>query len=188
MHLKNRFGRVLETVDLLAAELRSLRSQGPCFMILHRFHNPGSDCTPGEEAAAVLLHHHGREYRVPLPPTRLLLFDFLARRSRIPLSGSQIVTAMSVDPFAMRHGLNATSSAQAPPKIQRSCLKIYVQRIRLALKQCFDEAGLKINPHDVLASQTTVSNRIGYRLIATCEWIHEDTIDRVYYLRLKSDA
>src|SRR5450755_2955688 len=46
---------VIESVDLLLAELRMLKSQGPHLRIVHRFREPGMLCAAGEEIAIVYL-------------------------------------------------------------------------------------------------------------------------------------
>jgi len=51
---------------------------------------PGSDCLPGEEIVAVSLMYRGREYHLQLSLALRMLFDFLARHSRLPQSARQI--------------------------------------------------------------------------------------------------
>ncbi len=165
---------VVEKVNVLLAELREIRASGPQFRILHRFREPGCDCAPGEEIAAVYLIHQGREFLVPLSLTLRILFDFLARHPHLPQSATQIAAAMYAEPFYRRHGFHASRHAKLTRKISRSSVKEFVKRIRQALDCASREAGLCIDPQQVLLSQGTVTNEVVYRLKATTEWIHVD--------------
>ena len=165
---------LIDKVDLMMAELRELRSSGPRFTIVHRFREPGAECLPGEEVAAVFLAHRSARTIVPLPTTLLILFDFLARHSRMPQSASQIAAAMSADPFCCRHGANAPRNTGLARKVSRTSVKEFVKRIRKALDQAFREANLNADALTVLRSESTVSNEVAYRLKATFEWTHLD--------------
>ena len=79
---------IVEKVDLLLTELREITAVGPRFRIVHRFRDPGSDCAPGEEVAVVHLVHGTREFLLRLSCTLLLIFDYLARHSRLPQTAS----------------------------------------------------------------------------------------------------
>jgi hypothetical protein len=161
-------------VDVLLAELRQLGASGPHFRIVHRFREPGRDCGPGEEVAAVFLNHRALEIVVPLPLTLRLLFDFLAGYSHLPQSAAQISGAMHADPFYQKHGAYVRTGATLTRKISRSSVKEFIKRIRQALEQTFREANLAVDPRTVVVSERTVGNEVGYRLRATVEWIHVD--------------
>jgi len=160
-------------IDVAVAELHALNADGPHFRIIHRFRKPGCACGPGEQIVAIQLLHHGREFQLPLSLALLLIFDFLAKHSRIAQSASHIVAGMRADAFCIRHGAN-TGSTASTRRISRACLKEFVRRIRLALEQAFKEAGLTLGARMVLLSQKTVFNQVGYRLKGTFEWVHID--------------
>jgi hypothetical protein len=98
---------VVDGVDLLLAELRVLKSQGPHLRIVHRFREPGMLCAPGEEIVVAYFVHRGQLYPIPLSLTMRMLIDYLARHSYLPQSASQIEAGMRADPFYMKHGVNA---------------------------------------------------------------------------------
>jgi hypothetical protein len=165
---------LLHYIDLLFAEIAELRSSGPHFRIYHRFRIPGTDCAPGEEILAVCLVHHGREYHLRLSLALRILFDYMARHSRFPQSASQIEAGVRADRFSARHASAVMERGKPTRSIPRSCVKVYIERLRSALEIAFREAGLLMDPHAVLLSQETVMNEVGYRLKASFEWLHID--------------
>jgi len=169
---------LLNTVDLMLAEVRHLRAAGPHFRIVHRFRVPGSVCLAGEEVFAVFLSWRGREYQLPLSPTLLLLFDFLARHSRVAQSAKQIELGIRADEFYRQHGKNANGRPALVRRIPRSSVREHAKRLNHALALVFREAGLPIDPRIVLVVKETVSNEVGYRLRATSHWTHLDLTSR----------
>lgn len=174
MSTKDKLSAVLEEVDFLLLELRQLQSAGLHFKIVHRFRAQGTECAPGEEVAAVYLVHRGREFQVPLSLTLRLVFDFLARHTRLAECASQIEACFRADPFYIRHGANVENGRKLRRRVARSAVKVYVQRIRRALALAFREANLWVDPSKVLVSQETVMNEVGYRLRGTFQWLHAD--------------
>lgn len=165
---------VIAKVGLLLTELREIQAAGPRFRILHRFREPGKHCAPGEEVAAIFLNQRVPEIVLPLSPTSRMLFDLLARHTRIPQNASQIAAAMRADPFYRRHGANAFAQGNLAKTVQRTSVKEFVRRIRLALGVAFRDARLDIDPRAVLISESTCTNQVAYRLRARCEWAHLD--------------
>lgn len=165
---------LLHYCDLLFAELAALRSNGPHFRIVHRFHKPGTDCAPGEEVFAVCLVHRGREYHLRLSLALRIMFDYLARHSCLPQSARQIEAGVRATRFYSEHASNATGRAPFTRTIPRSSVRVYIQRLRSAIEDAFREAGLLMDAHAVLLSQETVMNETGYRLKASFEWTHID--------------
>jgi hypothetical protein len=163
---------VLEKVDLLLAELGELRAQGPHFRIRHRFHKPGTACSPGEEILAVCLIHRGEEYSLRLSMALRILFDYLARHSRFPQSATQIEAGVRADRFYSHQAQSFSGTSSRTRRIPRSYVRVYTERLRLALEVAFCEANLINQGREVLVSQRTVGNEIGYRLRARVEWIH----------------
>jgi len=170
---------VLESVDLLLLELKTLRAIGPHFKILHYYRQVGSDCLPGEEVAAVHFIFRGREFFVRLGGALLLLFDYLARHSRLPQTASQIALRIQGDAFCQKHGANAGDGVRLVRKINRSSVKVYIERLRVALGQAFHDARVPLDPYAVLVSEEMSSNQVGYQLKATFEWIHVEHPGRV---------
>ena len=175
MFAKNSLSPVLNIVDLLIAEMNHLRSAGPHFRILHRFHVPGSiGCLPGEEVFAVFLVYRGREYQLRLSLAQRLIFDFLARHSRFAQSARQIELGIRADEFYKLHAKNAAGRAAVTRRIPRSSIKEHMRRLLRALELVFQEAGIGLDPRNVLTAQDTVGNEVGYKLKATCSWSHID--------------
>ena len=170
--MKDSLEPVVDGVNLLLAELRVLKSQGPHLMIAHRFRKPGMLCAPGEEVVVTYLVHRGRHYPLRLSLALRMLIDYLAKHSQLPQSASQIEAGMRADPFYLRHGDNAFSRNGLKRRISRSAVKEYVKRLREALALGFREAGLNLDPRQVIVSEPTVMNEVGYRLKATIEWFH----------------
>ncbi len=169
---------VIDGVDLLLAELRLLKSQGPHLRIVHRFREPGMLCTPGEEIVIAYLVHRGQLYPLRLPLALRMLVDYLAKHSHVPQSASQIEAGMRADPFYMKHGTNAMLHNGLKRRISRTAVKEYVKRLRLALGLAFRGVGLKLDPRQVVVSEPTVMNEVGYRLKATVEWFHLDELNK----------
>jgi hypothetical protein len=166
---------IVREIDLLLAEVREQVETGQCFRILHRFREPGTWCAPGEEIVAVHLIYRGREFLVHLGSTLLVMFDYLAHHSRLPQTAIQIVLGIKADPFYRKHGFNASIHSRLPKKINRSEVRVYIERIRAALKTAFSEAGMLIDPCCVLVSEEeTGSNRVAYRIKGNFDWVHLD--------------
>jgi hypothetical protein len=53
-------------------------------------------------------------------------------------------------------------------------IKEYVKRLRGSLAVACGEAGLKLDPDEILVSESTESNEVNYRLRISVEWIHVD--------------
>jgi hypothetical protein len=154
--------KIVEEVDVLIAEIREMRSEGPHFQILHRFRTPGADCAPGEEIVGVYLVHHGREFFVRLSLSLRLLFDYLARHSRLPQSATQIEAGIRADRIYTRHPATAMWNKNVTRSIPRSFVRVYVQRMRSALADCFHDAALPMDASNVLLSQESAMNEVGY--------------------------
>lgn len=162
---------VLDEVDLLVAELRELRERGPHFRIYHRFHKPGTICAPGEEIAAICLVHRGREYPLRLSLSLRILFDYLARHNRFPQSASQIEAGIRADPFYARHSMNS-GVGRSTRSIPRSFVRVYIERLIIAITQVISESNFPANPQTVLVKKVSVINECGLQLNAWTEWVH----------------
>ena len=165
---------IIDGVDLLLAELRLMKSQGPQLMIAHRFRDCGTLCAPGEEIVSVCLVHRGRLYPLRISLALRMLIDYLAKHSHIPQSASQIEAGIRADMFYAKHGANAFPHNGLRRRISRSAIKEYVKRLRLALELAFRQAGLNLDPRNVMAAEQTVANEVGYRLKATTVWSHDE--------------
>lgn len=174
MPVKNSLSPVINKVDLLVAEINHLRSAGPHFRIVHRFRVPGSDCLPGEEILAAFFLNRGCEYQLRLSLAQRLLFDFLARHSRLAQSARQIEFGICADDFCKHHAKNADRRTVLTRRIYRSAVRVHVRRIHYALSLAFQEAGTSIDPCKVLIVQDTAGNEVLYRLKGTCSWTHID--------------
>lgn len=169
---------VLNTVDLILAEVRHLRAAGPHFRIVHRFRIPGTDCLAGEEVFAVFLVWRGREYQLPLSPALLLLFDFLAHHPRIAQSAKQIELGIRAAEFYQLHAKNANGRPALVRRIPRSAVRELISRLQGALALVFRDANLPMDPRRVVVAEETVSNLKLYRIRATFQWTHIDLTSR----------
>ncbi|HEV8414598.1 MAG TPA: hypothetical protein VGQ49_13465 [Bryobacteraceae bacterium] len=164
--MSDRLSLVVEEVDLLVAEAAWMNARGPHFVIIHAWHQPGTDCLAGEQVAAVRLVFRGRAFQLGLGTGPLILFDFMARNRWLPQSASQLAAGLNADLFSMRHGSNAPKSRKQARRFTHTTVKVYVERIREAMALVFREAGANVDPYLVLISEQ------GYKLKATVEWIH----------------
>lgn len=173
MHSNGRLYSVGRAVDVMLAEASALKTRGPHFRIIHRFADPETPglCVAGEQVVGVFLYHRGHEFQVPLSTSLLLLFDYLAKHRRLPMSAKSIVAGMASDPFCRKHGLRGLSGLLTR-RISRRSVKVYIGRIRAALAEAFREAGLTTDPALVLVAEETTSNEVAYRLRATVDVAH----------------
>jgi fructose-1,6-bisphosphatase len=174
MSVPNDLLRIIDEVDLLVAEIHETSACGPHFRIVHRFRKAGTVCTPGEEIVAAYFVHHGREYHLRLSLGLRILFDYLARHSRLPQSAAQIEAGIRADNFYAQHGAAVLGHRRYSCNIPRSYVRVYAERLREAIEKVFREAGLSMDPHTVLLSEETVMNEVGYRIKASFEWMHID--------------
>jgi hypothetical protein len=161
-------------VDLLIAEISHLRSAGPHFRIVHRFRMPGSVCVAGEEIGGIFLSQRSCEYQLRVTLAQRLIFDYLARHSRLAQSARQIELGIRADEFCQNHAKNASGRVALARRIPRSSIKEHIRRLHQALGLVFQEAGTSIDPRNVLIVQETVGNEALYRLRATFSWTHID--------------
>lgn len=174
MSANDEFAPVVESVDLLLAELSQIRSTRCRFRVIHRFRIPGTDCLPGEEILAILLVHRGLEYQLPLSPALLLLSDYLLRHSRFAQTASQIAAGIHVGEFYAEHGRNGHRTRIR--RIPRSAIKEYMKRLRRALAEALGRARLPLNARDVLVTEESVSNQVLYRWKAVVELVNFDSM------------
>lgn len=172
LRMSDRFEGVIQEIELLLAESAWLQAKGVHCQIDHRFRKAGTICQAGEEVFAVWLIFRARPYQLKLPIALRVLFDYLARHATHAQSATQIETGMRSDGFYGRHGANASASRRLVRRISHSSVKTYIQRIRDAFRLTFDEARLTLDPAQVLVSERTVGNEVGYRLKATTMWRH----------------
>ena len=142
------------------------------FLIAHRFWKPGTDCLPGEEVVAAWFVNQEWRYQLPLSLALRLVFDYLGRHRWLAQSASQIESGMRSNPFYLRHGANVRSLKTQTRQISRSAVKVYIVRLRAAMDSCYEAAGVNLNAADVLRSERTVGNEVGYRLKAVIHWVH----------------
>jgi hypothetical protein len=169
--MDDEFAPVIEEIDFALAEMAALKAAGPHLKILHRWHEAGTDCAPGEETALIWFVYRAREFVVPLPLAERLLVDYWAH-CRLPQTASQIEAGFRADPYCSRHGANARTLRKQTRNIGRTSVRVYVERIREALQIAFTEAGVNLDPYQVLASKRTTGNQILYQLKAYVDWIH----------------
>lgn len=104
-----------------------------------------------------------------------ILFDYLACHSRLAQSVGQIGPGIEANSFYRRHANNAMGVKKMNRGIYWSAVKLYVQRLRLAIEDACQQVTLKVDAHAVLLTQETATNETGYRLRVTVSWVHFDT-------------
>jgi hypothetical protein len=170
--MPNELEPIIRGVSLLAAERADLSISGPRFLILHRFWQPETLCTPGEAIAEIRLLHRTREIPAPLSLCLMLLFDYLARHRHLGQNASQIAAGFTMDPFTRQHGAYARATASLAKKMSRTAVKQQIMRLRAGLGQALRKAGLNLDPNRVLLSEPTITNEVRYRLKASVIWEH----------------
>jgi hypothetical protein len=104
----------------------------------------------------------------------LLLFNYFAEHRRLAQCARQIQSGISTDAFYTKHGANAKSGKRQTRRFSHVSIKEYVKRLRGSLAVACGEAGLKLDPDEILVSESTESNEVNYRLRISVEWIHVD--------------
>jgi hypothetical protein len=139
---------------------------------------PGSICLPGEEVVAVFLMYRGKEYCLRLSLAMRILFDYLARHSRLPQSARQIEVGIRADDFYKDHSKNANRCKALTRKITRSAVRVYITRVHEALALAFQDAKVNIEPKSVLIEMETTGTEVLYQLKCTSAWRHIDLTSR----------
>ena len=151
--MRTEFEPILRIVDLMAAERAELSMSGPQFLIIHRFWQPETLCTPGEAITEIRLLHRTKEVSLPTSLRLMLLFDYLARHKHAPQCAAQIATGLTADPFTRQHGNYAGASTSLNKGVSRTAVKQQVMRLRAGLGWAFRKAGLSLNPRRVILSE-----------------------------------
>lgn len=167
--MSNNFTLITRELEFMLAEQRTLLARGPQIRIWHRGRQPGAKCWPGEEVAAAALVV-GAEFPILLSTTGLLILDYLASH-RLPQSATEIADGLNTEPFYAEHGSNVCHRP-ARSRVDHRVIRTYINRLRRSLAAAFAKAHLDLDPYSVLASETTDSNVVKYRLRATVEFVH----------------
>ena len=170
--MNDRFVSAIEEIDYLLAESERLTASGPNFEIVHRYQEAIVNCGPGEEITGIWLVHRSRKIPLRLSLALRILFDYLGRYRHIPQSAGQIEAGIRNDPFYARHGGNAKPHTVRTRRVSRSSVKTYIARLRDALRSAFREAGITVDPCEVLVSEETAGNSVGYRLRGNVRLVH----------------
>lgn len=181
MRGREEFRPIVEEIDYLLAERRQKAVEHPRLVVDHGYHQPETDCLPGETVEQAYLAIGTKELPLHLSPTGLLIIDCISRHRWTPLSAAQIERILLSDPFYLRHGANALSGNGAAIRPKRASIRVYIQRIRVQLGEALGEAGMNMKPERILASETTDSNVVVYRLNAKVEIVHRSTSQRNTY-------
>jgi len=161
--------RIIEELEYLETGRRQIRERGPHFRIIHRYNPQFTPCGPHEEIAAVYLIHAGNAIQVRLGTILLTLFDFMARHNQLAQTAVQIERGTRTGgPRRFNHA----SASDLTSGILRRYVRVYIDRIRVALGRALREAVLDTEPAAVLISEETALNQTEYRLRGTFEWLH----------------
>lgn len=172
MFTNSNCGRLAEVLDLLAAEIRYVRSRRFVFRVVHRWHITGTACVPGEEVLAIFLVFREHEYQLRLSPTLLLIADYLLRTARYAQTASQISSGIGANGFYVEHG--KYGGRKRPSRVPRSAVKEYIRRLQKAIGIALTEANLCFDPKEILVVEDSVSNHVLYRWMASIDLVHLD--------------
>lgn len=159
--------RIIEEIEFIEAEWRQLREKGPHFRIIYRSDERSPFGASYQAPIAAYLVHKGRSFQVALGSVLIKLFDYMARHNRLVQTASQIEDGARAARF-----LEIRRRAGSRICIPRRYVRVYVERIRVALGLVLQRAGLGIGPEAVLVSEDTVMSETGYRLRGSFEWLH----------------
>ncbi len=173
--MSNDYGiqRIVEEIEYLRAKRMRDADAIPRLVITHGHHRAVQDCLPGETIEQACFAVGPRVVPLRLSPTGLVLVDVLGRKRPTPLSVTQIERIIASDPFYVRLGANAAPITTHPIKLTRKTIKVYIQRLRQQIGKALEEAGLALQPENVLVSDDTELLSVkAYRLAIACEFVH----------------
>ncbi|HEY1757835.1 MAG TPA: hypothetical protein VGG72_20870 [Bryobacteraceae bacterium] len=165
---------LIEAVAFALAAQRQLVAMGPHFIVVHRFHRPGTLCVQGELVGGISVHGDLEECRISLSSTALLILDFFCRHQRRYFSAQRAADVMNNDPFVIRHASNVRGYRNRVGTLTPASVRVYIQRIREQMAEAFQRVGLNIDPSRVLVSEAGESNVVEFALLASREFIHLD--------------
>jgi hypothetical protein len=160
---------LIESVELLLAEMTDFECSDPCFQITHRFSQ--GTCAPGEEIGMIEWDYRGNLSQLRLALSGRFVFNCLAENQPHALDSFQIASLLCSGWFYRDHAKN--SGTRQPAKVRVATIKVLMQRIRDAMTSAFARVGLARDPYEVLQSISTEgSRRALYRLNAKVNWKH----------------
>jgi hypothetical protein len=110
------FISVIEEVEVLVAEMKELAAAGPQLRIIHRFHEEGSVCLPGEEIVHACVLYRARTFHWFSEPNAAHSLHARAREIRIYRGfGGVLLRGKSVYHSQNRRGLTRLASAVQLP-------------------------------------------------------------------------
>jgi hypothetical protein len=165
--------QLIEEIDFIVAERRSLRARGVHLIVTHVNHIPGTICAPGEIVGDVSLGGIPSPVSFGLSHLSLLMMDCFCRY-RMPLSAWRIVQIMNSDPFYIDYAANQIDFDHIVARPDSRNVRVCVPRIQRRMETVFQDRGLMVDPLQILTSEPTETNVIVYRLKATVEIVHID--------------
>jgi hypothetical protein len=166
VYLNSNFEPILQEVDFLLAEAAASRANGPRIQILYCLRDDGI------EVAMAFLVHRSRLYPVRLASRGRILLDHLARH-RLPQSAAQIQASIRSDSFYSSRVFDGGGTRR--PARRLSHVKVYIKRIREALAQAFQDAGIdSVDPRKVLISEPANGSTVLYSLRCSVEWTYDE--------------
>jgi len=93
-------------------------------------------------------------------------------RYRLPLTAERIEQIFRTDPFYVHYAANTIKGNRCIARPDRRSVRSHLSKIRNRMAVLFAEVGLDVDPCTVLASHTTDSNIMVYRLKVTVSFMH----------------
>ena len=171
MRDSGKLSQLIEEVDFQRAQRRHLRARGVHLIVTHSCHVPGTLCAPGEMIETVALAVRPQPISFGLSHMSLLLMNCLCHH-RLPVTGQQIEHVMNTDPFYVHYASNRIGRHQCIARPDRRTVRVYVRKIWTQMGRAFRDAGLNLDPREVLIIETTDSKTVTYRLKATRDFVH----------------
>src|SRR5262249_44789165 len=145
--------RLLEEARRLVSDTSSIIiPDHPYLLVIHRFWIPGTKCKSGEEIAVICFVWKTSVFPLRLSLPLLFVGNYLCQHRWLAQSAAQIEAGIKADRFYVKHGTNVRTSKRQWRNISRSSIKEYIRRIREALRLAIAQAGLNLDPRDILSS------------------------------------
>jgi len=168
--MESEYEEILHMIDLIVQEHAELAIRVGRLEIIHRLWVPGTVCKEGEEVFDIVALRGDRTQSLPFSTKQRALIDYLARY-KVGQTASQITAGMNIHPFFVNHGKNAKGMGKFKCRINRTSLKVDIERLRKIGTAGFRDLNLIIDPFHFVESIKT-EKEVRYRLRAFVKWKH----------------
>ena len=167
------FAQLVQELDVALAERRHLRQRGVHLIVTHLYHLHGTVCAAGERVGDIAIGGFPKPVSLGLTHMSQVLVDCFCRY-HMPLSALRIEEIMNTDPFYINYATNRIGHNQVVSRPDRNSTRVYIGRIHKRMETVFRRLGLRLDPEQILTSETADSNVCIYQLRASVEFVHID--------------